>query len=579
MTPSEQRDFVLKNFKRLSSRQIAKKLELSRQEVEKIISEAKRQPLTKPAIEQGIPRSKETFLIFGFFVLALVLRLIYIHWLKATPFFEPLAKGLDDGVYHKMAQDISAGNWLGDLPYSAYRIPLYPYFLAVIYHFFGVSVGLVHVIQSLFGAFTPVLIYLICKEVFKSQRTALIGGILACFYAPFIFFENLLLGESLSIFLNLSGLLVLLKGLNSEGKTVLKLIFSGLLFGVSILFRPNTIIPVCFLAVYVYFALGFLKKRHLKGLALSIIFLAASFLAVVPVTVKNYCLHKDFLPLSAVGGVNLYIGNNPEADGKFHLMKEIGTELNEMIKNSEVIAQRQLGRALKPSEVSAYWSKKAVNFALSSPGPFLALMAKKTAFFLNNYEFPDILDIGFTSQFMPFLKLDLFGYGMIVVLGFCGIFLSWRQRNPSALLPGVFLAGYTLSVVLFFITARYRLPAAPIFMIFAAFAVHELIDALRFWKSKELMSFAVVALVSGVVVFWPVETTRFGTNYNSLAVALKNKGQYQEAEKYYRKAIEIEPDYPSPYYNLGLMYQKLGRRDEAEVIFRKYEEAKSKIRS
>ena len=51
--------------------------------------------------------------------------------------------------------------------------------------------------------------------------------------------------------------------------------------------------------------------------------------------------------------------------------------------------------------------------------------------------------------------------------------------------------------------------------------------------------------------------------HNNLGILLAESGRYAEAEKEFRRSIEIKPA-PDAYYNLGLLLAKLGRYDEAE---------------
>jgi tetratricopeptide (TPR) repeat protein len=49
-------------------------------------------------------------------------------------------------------------------------------------------------------------------------------------------------------------------------------------------------------------------------------------------------------------------------------------------------------------------------------------------------------------------------------------------------------------------------------------------------------------------------------NYANLLVALED---YAGAEQHYRRAIELGPDHPKPYYNLACVYTLMGRLDDA----------------
>jgi Flp pilus assembly protein TadD len=58
------------------------------------------------------------------------------------------------------------------------------------------------------------------------------------------------------------------------------------------------------------------------------------------------------------------------------------------------------------------------------------------------------------------------------------------------------------------------------------------------------------------------------------AIASHKEGKIDEAEKSYKKAIELKPDYAEAHYNLGVMLQNLGRFDEAEKSYKKAIELK-----
>lgn len=57
--------------------------------------------------------------------------------------------------------------------------------------------------------------------------------------------------------------------------------------------------------------------------------------------------------------------------------------------------------------------------------------------------------------------------------------------------------------------------------------------------------------------------------HNNLAVALVNRGQFDEALAHFRKALEIEPNYPEAHNDLGIALARRGQRDEAALHFRR----------
>src|SRR3990167_9197624 len=108
--------------------------------------------------------------ILALFSLAFIVRLIIV--LQDTDI--PAA---DAHVYDGLAISISQGNGYVNsdgTPHSLYP-PFYPFFLSVIYTFFGHNYFAVRIIQSIIGAFICVLIYLIGRKAIGTAA----GGIAA----------------------------------------------------------------------------------------------------------------------------------------------------------------------------------------------------------------------------------------------------------------------------------------------------------------------------------------------------------------------------------------------------------------
>ena len=341
--------------------------------------------------------------------------------------------------------------------------------------------------------------------------------------------------------------------------------------------RPNLVVVGFFSACCIGVLCITVKKQRGKAAAAILVFLSLFFLPIVAMVAHNYRLYRDFVPLSAVGGVNFYVGNNPEADGKFHLTKGFGTGLDEMIENSQKIAEETLKKKLHASQAANYWYGRGVQFILTEPAAAAKIFLTKIFYFFNRYEVPDILDIGFAAQFLPVLCMGHFIYGLMLVLGLWGMWLYVKKPVGGAgIYLSVFFFSYAFSVVLFFITARYRLGAVLGLVPFAALGADTLVKAAK--KITPVGANNTVCLtVLAIVVFWPVETVNYAVNYNSLGIAMKNRGDDVSAERYYREALKIAPSYPSPYYNLGLLLRSQGKWQEAETCFVEYQNRKQAV--
>jgi hypothetical protein len=71
----------------------------------------------------------------GVWVLAFVVRLVYLQQLKRSPLFDVFMG--DAAGYDAWAREIAAGDWLGKTVF--YQAPLYPYFLGTWYTVAGTS--------------------------------------------------------------------------------------------------------------------------------------------------------------------------------------------------------------------------------------------------------------------------------------------------------------------------------------------------------------------------------------------------------------------------------------------------------
>ena len=57
--------------------------------------------------------------------------------------------------------------------------------------------------------------------------------------------------------------------------------------------------------------------------------------------------------------------------------------------------------------------------------------------------------------------------------------------------------------------------------------------------------------------------------FSNYGCILKELGQLEEAERFERKAIEIQPNFAQAYYNLGIILKDIGKSKEAEISTRK----------
>jgi len=249
--------------------------------------------------------------------------------------------------------------------------------------------------------------------------------------------------------------------------------------------------------------------------------------------------------------------------------------MEEIVDNSITIAEKARGRTLKPSEVSAYWSARAFENVRGSPWGFLKLILRRTAYFLNRYEYPDTINMLFVAEFIPFLKPGAFAFGIVAVLALCGAAFGLRRWSAAAALLAIFAVGASSTVVLFCVVSRYRVAVVPLLIIFAASGLEFVWNAWLRRDRTRFLEFAALGALASVLVFYPVRRTRFATPYNSLGIYYAEKGNWLKAENCYRKALQLSPNFPDPYHNLFLLYRDLGEIEKALTFEQKYQVLKT----
>jgi len=503
-------------------------------------------------------------IVFG---IALAVRLVYLLQIRSNPYFyTPIV----DELWHlQWATDILKTNFWGDEAF--FRGPLYPYFLALLLKITSFDYFWSRLLQMVLAAGSVSLTYLLGREFF-TEWVAKIASLLAAFYGTMILYEGMFLLEPLFLFLSLMGLLILIR--NRDRAHRKPFFWTGLLFGLAAITRPNILLVAFLLAGWIFIHF---QRRIPSGKAFLIMvaFTTGVILPIMPVTARNYFVADDFIPISWQGGINLYLGNNTTAEGLTMMMPEIALDARipwpKFIPVITEYAEKESGRKLKPSQVSAFWSNKAKQFILENPGKFIGLTFKKLVYLFSGFENSDQTDIYDFRKYSPLISTLIFNsklkfpFGLISPLALVGIGLCWpRRRELYPLL--IFFLGYIPTVVLFLVTGRHRLAIIPIMLLFAAQTIVILWNESR---QRHLKKVSIAAAV--LVVLTLLSNTNFfdlgfqnpsQIHYN-LALVSSRKGDYEGAIKEYQLAIEKAPMAPALYFGLGSTYSLMGRHEDA----------------
>lgn len=505
------------------------------------------------------------------FCTALLVRTIYFFINKNNnPLFaQPI---LDALFHHEWAEEILGGNFWGDDVF--FRAPLYPYLLAFAYKISGASIAFATYLQHLTGSLNVVLVYLLSRQYF-SIRVSALAGILALLYWPLIYFEGDLLIVTLAVFLNLLTLLGLSVAIQRQSTRLL--LVSGVALGLSAIARPSILVLIPVLPFVFHFArpggtgAGKSAPKNRVWLRQTVLVMAGALVVILPVIVRNFVVGRDIVPIASQGGVNLFIGNNPQANGSLAMVPGARADMYGTYHGAIELAEADAGKKLKPSEVSNYYTRKALGFMAGSPVEAGRLMAKKFYLFWAAQERSNNKYIQFFWDRFGLGKLPLPGFWLVGPLGLLGGVLLWRRRRGLSLLY-LFVLAYMAGVVVFFVNGRFRLPVTPVLIIFASYAVFHLIVAVRS-KSVDTLKVMLILLVCVFVVnydyisFRGVRALDEAISYYELGNAYLRVDDKEAALREYESAHSVQVHYPTRGYlqiagtvdyNIGTIYWEKG---------------------
>jgi len=450
-----------------------------------------------------------------------------------------------DANYHDaQARRMAAGDWIGHNQDDVFKPPLYPAYLALQYRLFGRDIALVQCSQLLLGALSCVLLAMLASH-FIGPGVGRLAGLLAAVYPPFVFFELQLLTPALSLFLNAAALVVLFCPTKESRWHA---ILAGWLLGLSAGVRPDVLLPVGLLLMGVLFVgrdrpwRGRLVRGGLVAIGIALV--------IVPITIRNAHLTGEFIPVSSNAGINLYTGNSTDADGISAV--PVGLKWEHLVTR---VPQEVLE---KPAKASRWWIDQAWSQMRAEPKRTVLRLLTKALAFVNQREFRNNIDYHFFCQAAWPMRLCPVQLNIVLPLGACG--LMWLARSKDgrhrrwALFSALWIAGYWVAGIVFFVTARFRMPAVPFLILPAALAWIRFYQLALQKQWRELIAGGVV-LALAAVACWPLWLGRpeqgWALDYVNLCNSHLAADDRAGAKLACDRAIELAPEEPDPHYLLA----------------------------
>lgn len=514
--------------------------------------------------QKSMNRSKVPTLRLFFLLLLLALLMRLGHGICTWEGNPSTQKLIADALYYEnWSGQIISGSADKEAPF--YLPPLYPYFLTLVRLLFGASLPVMLFIQGLLGLLNLWMIHHLARTHF-GPRAAFFAVLPALFYAPLLFFETKLVGTTFAIFLGLLSVIVLSRGIRKKSPAILAA--AGLLMGLLCETRPNFLIFAglgLILIVWITalpFRKGWTKaSAYAAGLALPLAFSLG----------YNAATSGEWILITGNGGINFYFGNHENASGVNDAPTREFSSIFDQGPAARRLAEQDLNRSLSQSEVSSYWMRKGLAEIAENPAQWLGLLVKKARLFLSSFGYGVIYLPEVEKHLSWVLRIQILPAGLILALGFCGLWIAFRQRVAGLTVLLIFLFSNVATVLIFFMAERFRTPFMAGLMPFAGLCLAQAWQAMRHnrWKAL-LIGAAGVACFTALSFLWvddSIRISQYTRGRLSLAKAFMEAGRYPEARKETGAVLELLRT-PSAVYHLGLISEHEGDKEEAMILYR-----------
>ena len=358
-----------------------------------------------------------------------------------------------DGLgYFTMAKTLAETGVISDqFGQHTFFSPGYPLLLTPFFWACGAGTPVAHFVNLVLAAVSTALVWRLVLALGGSRLAALIGGLAFAIWFPAIWNATDLAKENLSTPLLLGFALCCIRiARGQSGWRVAAL--AGLAYGAGLLVGTSVVLTGAAFAVALAFAL-----RHAPAAALRqcVVFGGAALLVLTPwLAASNAMIGRPVITTN--GPFNLYLGNNPAANGHFVSIRD--TPVGPVWHQRIVV----LGEA----GTSDWLSGEVIAWVKANPGRAATLAAKKLAVFWAP-NVPDRADLTISKFVAGLRAVDLVQWAVILTLAGVALFRRDFDRRLRWTLAAL-VAGFWLIHGATYIIPRYRDPIMPTLIALAA---------------------------------------------------------------------------------------------------------------
>lgn len=405
-----------------------------------------------------IIKSDRYFILIAFLAFCVYQCVNFIYFPVATVFG-------DETRFIREAIKLSEVNEFWNFTDRAWEMPL----TAIIYSFFYSIVGsetalivVVRLFQSVLLIFQAYLLYGMSLKIFNDKASAFITFVAVLFYPFFIYYQGLLLSETIFNTFLIATFYFIYKWYESKFVLNKSFILANIFLVASIYVKGTlSILPPILLTLF-FLINHFNFKESIKVFSYSAILYA---LLMSPWWIRNYIVLDHFVPFTTSSGKVLYLGNNPSN-------KYGGCDMAVDVEREKFASIAKIDDEIERNNA---YKQEAVKFITENPSRFLELMILKLKRFYNVVPNAEKFSKGYYKW------VTLFSYGTVFSLFLISIIAHIKYFKRLSAIYILFLY-YTILHMVFIASLRYRLPLEP-FMILLSSNVLSLIYR-RIYASK-----------------------------------------------------------------------------------------------
>jgi tetratricopeptide (TPR) repeat protein len=537
------------------------------------------------------PFSKPRDLGLLVFLVAVGLRAVYYLRSEANPLLGyPV---LDESYYIEFGMRVANGFWLGE-DRVFFMDPLYGYLLGLVFAIFGESLDGVRILQIVLDSLNAVMILFIGTRLWSRTAGFLAGMIYAAYKVSF-FYSLLVLKTTFSITLLLAFIIFLLH-VAVRRRAGLWFVL-GLITALMAYLQAN-LLAVAPMVILLYWFLE--KPKTLRMLGHTACLIGGMGIVFSAGALRNHRVSGEWIFLNTQSGRLLYSCNNPDnLTGRYNVPPFSRPHPEDSEADFHKEAERRIGKPLSTGDVSRFWTEETWKFLTNNPRVIPELLKNKLLGTISDYELPVNHSYETSARISGIDRWPLPTFALVFALGIPGFALGLAKRKEILWLT-IPIMTVLITVLLFYTSSRFRMPAVPFLILGAGITLDRFLHWLR--KKEMIKPFILIGafiflyilsihaprpMPTGTEQFYLAKAYWSQGRYDKakeeagkgtegfpdqarfpllLGIVALSEGQFEEALRHNRRALEIDPLNADALHNLGLTLLMTGKAEEAIAV-------------